>query len=109
MPQFPLETTIMLCCHNKTLLEIYYEKKKGGRGRYLVEPYEIKNVSLYAYDSNSGSIKRFLLPRIAVWGNTEQSWNVEEGHERGDWERKERINIGNVKLVKKNENTIKDK
>jgi len=98
-----LQELVKICCHNKTHLEIYYSKKKGGKNRYVVEPYEIKGGKLWAYDTNAGQIKQFLMSNIESPGNIEDSpWEVDEDHKRNSWERKEVVSIpDNTKLVKR--------
>jgi len=84
-----IEKTAIKCCKNKTIMEIYYIKKDYPNGkRYEIEPYEIKNGGLYAFHPIDNTIKRFNLGGIVQVGVLNKKWEVEEGHERENFELK---------------------
>lgn len=55
---------IRLSAKNTTLLSISYLDSKGNFSERLVEPYEIKNGSLFAYCTEKESIRNFKLTKI---------------------------------------------
>lgn len=55
---------IRIAAKNKTLLSISYLDSKGNFTERLVEPYEIKNGSLFAYCTEKESIRSFKLSQI---------------------------------------------
>jgi len=90
-----IEKIAIKCCKGKTIMEIYYIKKGYPNGkRYEIEPYEIKNGGLYAFHPEDNTIKRFNLGGIVQVGELNKKWEVEEGHERENFE---------LKLAKKGE------
>lgn len=55
---------IKISAKNKTLVSISYLDSKGNFTERLVEPYEIKNGSLFAYCTEKESIRNFKLSKI---------------------------------------------
>jgi len=84
-----IERVAQSCCEDETLLEIYYEKTDyKGRGRYQVEPMEVKKGALWAFDPKADTIKRFSLSGIVSVVDTKIKWKVPEDHPRNEWEKK---------------------
>ena len=57
-------TEIRIAAKNLTLVSISYQDSKGNFSERLVEPYEIKNGSLFAYCTERESIRNFKLSQI---------------------------------------------
>lgn len=57
-------TEIKIAAKNSTLVSISYQDSKGNFTERLVEPYEIKNGSLFAYCTEKESIRNFKLSKI---------------------------------------------
>lgn len=55
---------IKIAAKNSTLVSISYLDSKGNFSERLVEPYEIKNGSLFAYCTEKESIRNFKLAKI---------------------------------------------
>ena len=55
---------IIKAARNTTILNLTYQSQKKGVSQRTVEPYEIKNNALYAYDLSKQSIRRFNLSNI---------------------------------------------
>lgn len=64
-------TEIKIAAKNNTLLSISYLDSKGNFTERLVEPYELKNGSLFAYCTEKESIRNFKLSKInAAYSST---------------------------------------
>ena len=55
---------IIKAARNTTILNLTYQSPKKGVSQRTVEPYEIKDGALYAYDLSKQSIRRFNLSNI---------------------------------------------
>lgn len=66
---------IIKAARETTVLNITYRSEKKGISERTVEPYEIKDGALYAYDIAKQSIRRFTLSNIISAKATESAFS----------------------------------
>lgn len=66
---------IIKAARGTTILNITYKSEKKGISERTVEPYEIKNGALYAYDIAKQAIRRFTLSNIVSAKATDSTFS----------------------------------